>query len=440
LSTTIIDIDRLLPDIFRISNQDRPFFVKVIAHLQKDFFESKIFGRVFDVYKDMLDKYQKPPSEKILRGILEHKGEKPDVVDLLCADIFNPNPISSVEKDYILDKVVTHARKQKMKASIEAAYGVVDTDEHFTDEKFQEVLTSLKDSIKFSIDTELGVDLFDVDERYAKIALALQDKISSGYSQIDHYTGGGFARKELVALTAPPGLGKTIWLVNLGYRFLLGGYNVVHYSMEMGEERLGLRYDGIASAVNIKTLEQMQGIDDVKAAYKKVKMVTKTRLKMKEFPTGAASAYDIEAHLDELELYHEFKPDVIIVDYGDIMKSTKNAKSTYEEQGFIFRELRALGQKKNAVVLTATQSTRGSLAEDGGTKDIVGMADVADSMEKNRILDLLFSVQQTREEKDEGKINLWIAKNRNGESNKRLEFIINYRIMKVGEVQVGGAV
>jgi len=229
---------------------------------------------------------------------------------------------------------------------------------------------------------------------------------------------------------------NTIWLVNLGFKFLLGGYNVVHYSMEMGEERLGLRYDGIASGVNIKALEQMQNIDDVKNAYKKVKMMTKTHLKMKEFPTGGATVYDIEAHLDELELYHEFKPDVIIVDYGDIMRSTKNTKNTYEEQGWIFRELRALGQKRNAVVLTATQSRRDALSEDGGTKDIIGMDQVADSMEKNRILDILFSVQQSREEKSEGKINLWIAKNRNGESNKKMEFLVDYRIMKVSEIKV----
>lgn len=231
---------------------------------------------------------------------------------------------------------------------------------------------------------------------------------------------------------------NTIWLVNLGFKFLTRGYNVVHYSMEMGEERLGLRYDGIASGVNIKALEQMQSINDVKDAYKKVKMMTKTHLKLKEFPTGAASVYDVEAHLDELELYHEFKPDVIIVDYGDIMKSTKNTKSTYEEQGWIFRELRALAIKKNAVVVTATQSRRDALSDDGGTKDIIGMDQVADSMEKNRILDILFSVQQSREEKSEGKINLWIAKNRNGESNKKMEFLVDYRIMKVSEIQVGG--
>lgn len=431
-----LDIGDMQVDIFRMCNQDKPFLVKMMAHLQKEFFIGKMFIKAFMLYKIYFEKYQKAPTEKIFKNELVKAGEDQASVDKMAIEIFGQAHLDLGEKQYITDLVVMHARKQRIKEAIERGYDTVEDGDEFTDDKFQEILYNLKESVKFSIDTDLGVDLFDIDMRYDKIKANMGEKITSGYDQIDHFTSGGFARKELVAIQAPPGIGKTIWLVNLGFNMLKYGYNVVHYSMEMGEERLGLRYDGIASGVNIKSLEKAEGIEDVKKAYKKVKMVTQTHLKMKEFPTGAASAYDLEAHLDELELYDDFKPDVVIVDYGDIMKSTRNTKSTYEEQGWIFRELRALAIKKNCVVITATQSRRDALNDDGGTKDIIGMDQVADSMEKNRILDLLFSVQQTREEKDEGKINLWIAKNRNGESNKRMEFLINYRIMAVTEIKI----
>ncbi len=430
-----LDMGDMIVDIFRMCNQDKPFLVKMMAHLENTFFESKLFAKAFTLYKVYFEKYQKAPTEKVFKTELVKTGEKEATVDVVIQQIFNQSILNQGEKSYITDLVVMHSRKQRMKQAIESAYDNVEEGD-FTDDKFHDILTNMKESVKFSIDTNLGVDLFDIDERYNKIALAMGDKISTGFAQLDQFTGGGFARKELVAVQAPPGIGKTIWLVNLGFKFLIGGYNVVHYSMEMGEERLGLRYDGVSSGVNISSLQKLEGLDDVKKAYKRVKMLTKTHLKLKEFPTGAASVYDIEAHLDELELYHDFKPDVIICDYGDIMKSTRNTKSTYEEQGWIFRELRALAIKRECAVLTATQSRRDALAEDGGTKDIIGMDQVADSMEKNRILDILFSVQQSREEKDEGKINLWIAKNRNGASNKRMEFLINYRIMKISEIQV----
>jgi replicative DNA helicase len=163
------------------------------------------------------------------------------------------------------------------------------------------------------------------------------------------------------------------------------------------------------------------------------KKITNSHLKLKEFPTSMASIFDIEAHLDSLKTFEEFEPDILIIDYGDIMKSTRNTKSTYEEQGWIFRELRGLAIKRNLVIITATQTTRDSLTSDGGTAEVIGMDKAADSMEKNRILDVLFSITQSRQEKDDGAINLWVAKNRNGKSSTFLEFLINYKNFQIKE-------
>jgi replicative DNA helicase len=175
----------------------------------------------------------------------------------------------------------------------------------------------------------------------------------------------------------------------------------------------------------------------VRKKYDVIKKLTTSHLKLKEFPTSMASVLDIEAHLEQLKLYEEFEPDVIIVDYGDIMRSTRKTNNLYEEQGWIFRELRGLAVKRNIVVITATQTNRDSFDSEGGTKEIIGMEKTADSMEKNRILDALFSITQKRQEKDQGKINLWVAKNRNGESSTILEFLINYHNMQIKEALLG---
>jgi len=202
-----LDIGAMTVDIFRMCNQDKPFLVKMMAHLEKSFFESKIFSKIFILYKMYFDRYQKAPTEKVLSTELVKSGEDADVVEQVIKEIFSQTLLDAGEKQYITDLVVTHSRKQKMKEAIEKAYDKIEEGE-FTDDKFHDILTSMKDSVKFSIDTELGVDLFDVDERYKKIALALQDKLSTGYNQIDMFTNGGFARKELIAVQAPPGIGK----------------------------------------------------------------------------------------------------------------------------------------------------------------------------------------------------------------------------------------
>lgn len=228
---------------------------------------------------------------------------------------------------------------------------------------------------------------------------------------------------------------NSVFLPNFGIKALMNGLNVAHYTMEMSEERLGLRYDSIATGITTSTL--MDHPDEIKKKYETFKHITEAKLKLKEFPTGSASVLDIEAHLEQLKIYEGFVPDLLIIDYGDIMKSTRKTANTYEEQGWIFRELRGLAVKKNISVITATQANRDSMDNDGGTKEIIGMNQTADSMEKNRILDGLFTITQKRQEKDQGKINLWVAKNRNGASNILLQFLINYNTFKITEALLG---
>ena len=203
----------------------------------------------------------------------------------------------------------------------------------------------------------------------------------------------------------------------------------------MSEERLGMRYDAISTGMIMKELNMHP--DEIKKKYDTIKKITKTRLKMKEFPTGMASVMDIESHLENLKLHEDFVPDMIIVDYGDIMRSAHKAANLYEEQGWIFRELRGLAVKKDMIVITATQSNRDSLGSNGDTKEMIGMNNTADSMEKNRIIDALFTITQTRSEKDSGQINLYAAKNRNGESNVYAQFNINYGNMQIKEKLLG---
>jgi len=432
-----LELGDLERDIFKISNRDRPFLVKIVAHLDKSFFETKILSKTFAVYKIFFEKFGKVPTDRILKKELLKTGESENKVDNLVNYIYNGdfNDLSGAEREYVIDKVTKLAKRKRIEEAVFNITDVLAKDSDLEDQDFEHMESKFRDALKYSMDVKIGQDLYDIDDRYQAILEGVQDKMTTGFDQIDHVLYGGFAKKELIAFQAPPGVGKTIWLVNIGFNLLKHGYNVVHYSMEMSEERLGLRYDAVAT--KIATKELTSSIDEVKAKYDTLKKITQSRLKLKEFPTSMASVYDIEAHLEHLRLQENFHPDAIIIDYGDIMRSTRQTKNLYEEQGWIFRELRGLAVKENVAGITATQSNRGALKEDGGTSEMIGMDKTADSMEKNRILDVLFSVTQSRQEKDDGKINLWVAKNRNGEANRILEFLINYRNMSISEKSPG---
>lgn len=437
-----LELGDLEVDIFKMCNIDRPFFVKMMSHLKPEYFSSDTLKILFKVYKKTFDEFGKTPSRKVIDNVLSKTKAtfNKKIMQEYLDQIFQEDPTISIsDRDYITKEVVSFAKHARMIDAVTESYRLLGEEVENSDEAvFEQVVGLVRDALMFNVDVQVGYDLFDIDERYKNLREAHLNKIPTGFNQMDEVLEGGWSRKELYCFMGPPGIGKSIFLPNVGFKALANGMNVVHYSLEMSEDRVGVRYDAIASGIATKKLAEHT--DEIKKKYETIKKLTKSHLKIKEFPTSMASIYDIEAHLDELKMYDNFEPDIIIIDYGDIMRSTRgNTKNAYEEQGWIFRELRGLAVKRNIVVITATQSTRDSLSSDGGTKDIIGMDQTADSMEKNRILDVLFSITQSRADKDDGKISLWVAKNRNGKSNQNLEFLINYMNFKIKEITLGSA-
>lgn len=415
-------------NIFKFAVKDRAFLAKMLGCLEPKYFESKFFNRLFLEFKDYFKKYDDIPSKEFAKNWLVRslEEEKLEVIEAVLNDVYNENFIvKEAEKKCILDEVIIFAKRAKIKSALITAANLS------IENKFDQVVEVMTDALKFNIDVNLGYDLYDVDARYTALGQLSENKLNTGYSQINDILGGGWTKKELFCVMGPPGMGKSIFLVNFGLAALINNYSVIHYSFEMSEERLGLRYDAAHSQIIQKNLIENKA--RVKEMYSVTKIASNGRLRIKEFPTATATIYDLEAHLEQLKMYESFVPDIVIVDYGDIMKSTRATKNAYEEQGWIFRELRGLAIKKNVVVITATQTRRDALDSKGGTKEVVGMDYVADSMEKNRILDVLFSITQNKNMLSQGQIGLFVAKNRNGESNKGLTFHINYGTMKITE-------
>lgn len=422
-------------NILLYMKHDKIFFKKMCSSLEKAYFNKRLYGRVFEIIQKHSALYGEFPSNQTLCGFLSRTNEDEEEYSALVEAISeesNFNKLMVADRNYISDTAIAFAKRAKMKKALLESYDLL------AEDKFNEIIAKLQDALKFNIDVNIGTDLFDVDTRYAKLEHSIIDRIPTGYDSLNAALGGtGWCRKELYCVLGPPGMGKSIFLPNFGRTAVFSGYNVVHYSLEMSEERVGLRYDGPVTGIDINQLPGQAEV--VKAKYDRmisypplcIEREKVGRLIIKEFQTAAASVLDIEAHLEILKSYEDFIPDVIVVDYGDIMNAVHKSNNQYEEQGWVFRELRGLAQKYNCVVITATQARRDALGTNGGTKTTVGMDQTADSMEKNRILDGLFSIVQSTQEKLEGIINLYVAKNRNGPSGILLPFGISYGRMEI---------
>lgn len=139
------------------------------------------------------------------------------------------------------------------------------------------------------------------------------------------------------------------YLVQMGCAAFKLGLNVVHYTMELDEAKVGIRYDS--------NLYEMDS-DEIVLKQKEIEKFYNEngskfgRLIIKYFPTNYASTFTIKSHLDRLNVMG-FIPDLIIVDYADVMRSTRKFDSLRHELRQVYEDLRQLGGELKVPIWTA---------------------------------------------------------------------------------------
>jgi replicative DNA helicase len=228
----------------------------------------------------------------------------------------------------------------------------------------------------------------------------------TGLDQLDkkEVLNGGLARGEIGVITAPTGVGKSHWLVHCGAEALKRGKNVLHYTFELTETAVGVRYDSHLCGINSTDV-----IDKKEEILSRYEGNDYGRLIIKEYPTGSASIITIKNHLEKLAM-KDFKPGLIVIDYADIMRSTRQYDSLRHELKLIYEELRNLAMELKIPIWTASQANR-----EASDKEVVGLGNMSEAYGKAMVADVVLSISRKQLEKATGAARLFVAKNRAGQ-------------------------
>lgn len=255
---------------------------------------------------------------------------------------------------------------------------------------------------------ETWLDIKDINRWMSQINI---QKVPTGILHLDIAMGGGLGNGELGVFVAPPNYGKSMALINVG----LGAAgpihrgHVAHFTCEMKASIVAKRY----AARCVFAFPKNGGIDEEE--YKE-----QFEYANKLLMPGTIHAYNFNGTVSGLErelnvLIEEegYKPDLIIVDYGDLLVAENKRNDRYMELGDIFTDLRELAspRKFDCPLWTATQANRGALG-----KEVITMGDLAESFRKAAIADALVAICQTAEEESASQCRLFLAKLRDGES------------------------
>ncbi len=388
--------------IFQSLLSDSDWACQMVEVMRADFFELVYLKFLCEKYFSYYFKYKCFPTSQLLVSIIKESFQdegddllKNQVIEFLHRMKKNPHP---GDLAYVKEKILDFCKRQAFKEALEKSVELISED------KFDHVLTLMKNAVSIGLPNTAGHDFFeDIEARFVKINRAV---CPTGIPQVDapDILNGGLGRGEIGIVTANTGVGKSHWLVAMGANAMRVGKNVLHYTFELTEQAVGLRYD--SNLCNINSSEVINQKERVIDFYEKNSDLG--RLIIKEYPTNSASVVTIRNHIDKL-LLRGFKPNVLIIDYADIMRSTRAYDSLRHELKLIYEELRNLAMELNIPIWTASQANR-----DSSNSEIVGLENMSEAYGKAMVADFVVTLSRKPMEKATGSGRLFIAKNRAG--------------------------
>ena len=325
-------------------------------------------------------------------------GDEQDSVQKMLRDYYARVLSSDVnynEADYVKDVALEFCKKQKLQEAIIRSVPLLEKS------SFDEIAKLVNDAMKLGTSNDVGYDYMeDFEQRFLEKS---RDPVTTGWTAINDITKGGLGKGELGVVIAPTGAGKSMVLVHLGAKALQSGKNVVHYTLELADTVVGTRYDSCITGYHLTGIRAFkeQIYDDLRDLPGK--------LIIKEYPTRSATINTIKNHIEKMKVA-DFKPDMIIVDYADLIKPTGSSKEEKRHQlETIYEELRGIAQEVGCPVWTASQTNRSAL-----NAEVITMESISEAYNKCFVADFIFSVSRTMEDKETNSGRIFVAKNRNG--------------------------
>lgn len=415
-----------------------------------EIYSTQAYQHIAKAAFDYIDTYREPPRDHIIDLLEPYIKSDSPIGRLLISTLSNMKSLFiTSNEDFVINELERFLKARHIQKSIEEA----------TLKLSQGDLDGAEESMKATVSSESmspGILFNDVSESLSFLKEKEEDFF---YTGIQHLDDEGITphRKQLFLIMAPTGRGKTWSLVHFGKMGIMYGKKVLHITLEMDESEIAQRYaqsffsivsnhtvgvhlvgkthsvaipkfvlDGNGEFMDVSSDRYdrlVVSADNESEIRKKMeRLKTRAPLRIKEFPSGSLTVQQLSSYLDFLENTQSFKPDVLLLDYPDIMgRPGRDEKRS--EIGDLYVQLRGIASKRNIYLITATQSNR-----EGMKGSLVKGIHSAEDISKIATSDYVITLNQTDNEKSIGLCRIYIDKARYSKSGFQIIITQNYGI------------
>ena len=372
----------------------RDFLLNIADSLDSEYFESQGHKWTIEYIIKYFNQYHTYPTIETLS--IEIKKIDNEVLRIsLTESLREAYKMADVaDLEWVEKEFSDFCRNQQMKKAIMTSVDLLNLGD------YDGIRGLINDAMKAGEEKNIGhMYEADVEARYRDDN---RKAIPFPWKTFNDLTQGGYGKGDLVLLFGNPGGGKSWGVIAMAAYAAALGYNVAHYTLELSEGYIGKRYDAVFSGIDVDKLDHHRA--EVEEAIAKVK----GKIVIKEYAPKRASLDTIEAHIQQLEHQNEFKPDLIIIDYLDLLR-TKGRKERKDEIDDVYTDAKGLAKELGIPIVSPSQANR-----TGAEEGILQAKNAAGSYDKIMIGDIIISLARGRKDKVNGSGNWHFIKNRYG--------------------------
>lgn len=382
---------------------DEKYGNRIIDIVKPEYFTNEFLKSVVHELLQYYKQYRKIPSLETLNFIGKTCDGNSEQV-LMGLSLLEG--VTDSDKCFVVDRSTDFFKQQAMVNAIRESIGLIEVEE------YDKIFTIVSAALHAGVDVDLGHDYSD--DTFDRVS-SKRYPISTGFPLLDNEIAGGLGSGETGLILGSTGLGKSMMLVFMAAHAAKLGLNVLYYTMELSELVVGLRMDTKMTGIPLTAL-----LTDVDGTHrervdKKLKQLAASigkpvQVKIKYFPTKSATVSTLRSHIKLLR-QRGFVPDIIFVDYLDLLKSA----TTYSEKRFnledISEELRGLAGECSVPLWTATQNGRAGI-----DTNVVGLSAIAEAYAKAWSVDVAIGIGRDAALQEEDKACYYLSKNRLGKT------------------------
>jgi replicative DNA helicase len=394
---------------------DKAFLQQVADILLPDFFESEANTWIVDTIVKYFHEYKVAPTLDVFKIKVQDVDRdvlKTSIVETL-KDAYRY--LESEDLEFVKTETLDFCKNQCIKRAI------LDSVELLNRGQYDAIKATIDTAMKAGADKEVGHEYNTAASVEARYSENVRSTVPTPWPVINDLSDGGFGKGELVVFVAPAGIGKSWGLINVGAHAVKQGLNVVHYTLELNEGYVGQRYDAVLTGIANQNLKY--NLDEVANTVSKLK----GDLTIKYWPTKTASCSTIRAHIEKMIMMGK-KPDLVIVDYADLLRGAVARKEMRHELESIYEDLRGVAGEYEVPMFTASQANRSALEQ-----DVIEADKISESYSKVMIADFVLSLSRKVTDKIAGTGRWHIIKNRFGPDGLTLPAKMN---MSNGQIHI----